>query len=286
MPLPEHKIKEIMKKSILFKAFDDAELTDFIDRADEKSFERGEIIIREGDKETTMYFILEGEVEVYSEKDGRKVFLDVLRTGDFFGEFSFFTGGVRQATVRALKPTECLVITEELFEEFAERNEEFSKVVVDFYKIRVLDTLLAHTSLFGMLKPQERKEVLACFQLEVVEKGKEIVKEGEEGDALYVIKGGRVEVVTTDPEGREVKLAELGAGDFFGEVALITGRPRTATVRALTKVRLMKLSREDFEEICEKFPEVRLKAEEIVEKRAEDTFSRLLAADRERVKKP
>ncbi len=283
--LPTEKIKEIMKKSYLFQAFDEGELNEFLERAGVKEFAPGEIIIREGEKGSSMFFIVDGQVEVFTDRDGRH-FLDILKTGDFFGEFSLFTGGTRHATVKAKTEVTCLEISQDLFEDFAERNEEFSKVVVDFYKIRVLDTLLAHTELFGMLRPHERKEVLASFELEVVDKGVEIVREGEEGDALYVIKSGRVEVITTDAEGNEVKIAELGGGDFFGEIALITGRPRTATVRAITKVRLMKMSREAFEQICERFPEVRVKAEEIVEKRAKDTIHTLIHADRGKAGRP
>ncbi len=73
--------------------------------------------------------------------------------------------------------------------------------------------------------------------------GEEIVREGERGDALYLIGRGAVEV-TTLREGGEFVLAKLGAGAFFGEIALLTAQPRTATVRATTPCTLLELRRD------------------------------------------
>jgi len=83
------------------------------------------------------------------------------------------------------------------------------------------------------------------------EEGAEIVREGELGDALYLVLEGRLRV---SRGGRQV--AELGEREIFGELALLDPAPRSATVRALGEVRLLCLHREDFAEILAERPEV------------------------------
>ncbi|MDA2934899.1 cyclic nucleotide-binding domain-containing protein [Acidobacteria bacterium AH-259-D05] len=73
--------------------------------------------------------------------------------------------------------------------------------------------------------------------------GEEIVKEGDDGDSLFIIGRGQVDVSTMG-DGQAVHLARLKAGEFFGEVALLHPQPRTATVRAATPCTLLELSRD------------------------------------------
>lgn len=280
----QEKIKEVLKKSPLFSECEDEILEEFIKKSEIRRYPPDFEIVKEGESGESLFFIIEGKVEVFTERNERK-FLDILKSGDFFGEFSFFTGGRRFATVKTKEETTCLEITKKAFEEISEKHPNFMKVVFDFYKIRVLDALLAHTYLFSNLRPHERKEILSFFEPLIVEEGKEIIKEGEEGDALYVIKDGTAEVFTVDAFGNEVFLAELGEGDFFGEVALITKKPRTATVRAKTKMRLLRIKKEDFQFMCEKYPEIMTRAEETIERRKDSTLIRIIEVNREKIER-
>lgn len=100
-----------------------------------------------------------------------------------------------------------------------------------------------------------------------------IVVEGEPGDSLFLIVDGTVSVRTRDEGGEEVELSRLGAGDFFGEVSLLTSRPRTATVVAETPVEVLELSRDRVNGLRGHFPDIdqvlsdfhRLRAEKTVE---------------------
>jgi CRP-like cAMP-binding protein len=78
----------------------------------------------------------------------------------------------------------------------------------------------------------------------------QIIEQGTVGDRFYVLTDGRVEVVVSDGE-HETQIAELGVGDFFGEMALLDQSPRTATVRALSPVETYTLSSEDFGALLE-----------------------------------
>jgi rhodanese-related sulfurtransferase len=88
--------------------------------------------------------------------------------------------------------------------------------------------------LFASMKPVDFKA------------GDLLVRQGEPGDAYYVVTAGRCHVLLKDASGKLAELAKLGPGQGFGEEALLSGNPRGATVRALEPGRVMRLSVDDF----------------------------------------
>jgi len=107
-----------------------------------------------------------------------------------------------------------------------------------------------------------------------------IVAEGDPGDALYVIAEGSVVVTIRSPQGTELELARLGAGEFFGEVSVIKGRKRTATITAGSACEVLELSRADLEKIVATHPRVRTVLEEFIHRRAEQTVDAMVEARR------
>ena len=80
-----------------------------------------------------------------------------------------------------------------------------------------------------------------------VERNAFVVRSGEDTDSLYILLTGRAKVTNTDEEGREIILAWLGQGEFFGEMGLIDGSPRSANVVAVEPCELLCLSKEAFQ---------------------------------------
>jgi CRP-like cAMP-binding protein len=97
------------------------------------------------------------------------------------------------------------------------------------------------TSVAGQMKPRRMRA------------GDELVRQGDIGLELFVIRSGKVEVLQTQG-GDTRKLAELDSGDFFGERALITGEPRVATVRALEGGVVYTLDKGSFQQAIESSP--------------------------------
>jgi CRP-like cAMP-binding protein/rhodanese-related sulfurtransferase len=83
-----------------------------------------------------------------------------------------------------------------------------------------------------------------------------IFREGDPADSFYIIHSGMVRVFLRDKEGVETDLSILGPGESFGEVALLTGKPRSANVLALEETRLTVLPKEEFEHILKDFPDI------------------------------
>lgn len=121
----------------------------------------------------------------------------------------------------------------------------------------VTETLRA-VPLFAHLADDELRHVAAAVRERSYPKQSIIVFEDDPGDALYVMVAGQVKVVLIGEDGREVILSVLGAGDFFGEMALIDDQPRSAHVIAMEDARLLVLRREDFQRALEETPRIAL----------------------------
>lgn len=86
--------------------------------------------------------------------------------------------------------------------------------------------------------------------------GTRIVNQGEDPEFFYVIQSGRVRVFRETEDRIRTELTELTAGAYFGEVALVTGQPRTASVEASTEVRIIKVSKEEFDRLLDHNPQL------------------------------
>jgi CRP-like cAMP-binding protein len=109
---------------------------------------------------------------------------------------------------------------------------------------------LRQTHLFSALSDQELEALARSLLKETFQAGGLIVRQGEPGDSLYLIHSGSVEVYTLTPDGKEVSLAQLTQGMYFGEQALLPGRTgkRNAFVRALEPVSVYKVTQTDFQQ--------------------------------------
>lgn len=90
----------------------------------------------------------------------------------------------------------------------------------------------------------------------VVQAGERIVTQGETPEFFYVIQAGRVKVFRESVEGIRTDLTELSSGSYFGEVALVTGQPRTASVEAMEEARLIKVSKDEFDHLLDHNPQL------------------------------
>jgi cAMP-dependent protein kinase regulator len=108
---------------------------------------------------------------------------------------------------------------------------------------------LGQTALFRDLPAEDLRALAQATQAEEFRRGSFIVKEGEQGDRLYLIVSGRVEVRRDYAPGRSEPVAEMDEGDIFGEIALLHGGVRTRSIRALEKSVLLSLDKAAFDRL-------------------------------------
>jgi CRP-like cAMP-binding protein len=128
------------------------------------------------------------------------------------------------------------------FREFAqERRQKDAKELI---------RLLSRGDLLRHLPPEEIEVILPCVRSRHLAPGEIVFRAGDPGDALYIVARGKVEILA-EPDGTPAAqpLASLGEGEAFGEMALLTGGPRTATVRSAGESELLAIGRDDFERL-------------------------------------
>ena len=135
---------------------------------------------------------------------------------------------------------------------------------------------LQSSTLFSSFEREALVEIVASTELRSYDEGDIIVTEGEPGSSLFLIVGGSVRVFTRTDDGGNLQLAELGPGDFFGEVSLLSGKPRTATITARTQVTAIELDSASVDRIAENHPEVKKVLEGFYERRAQDTVEAVM----------
>ena len=125
--------------------------------------------------------------------------------------------------------------------------------------------------LFKDLDRAYLKEIAGALITERVPAGRTLIKEGEEGRRFYIVVRGKVSVSSKDPDGSARRLATLEDGDFFGEIALLTNSPTTATVETLTPGIFLALQREQLQNLMRRHPGLAEQVRQTLESRRAET---------------
>ena len=131
--------------------------------------------------------------------------------------------------------------------------------------------MLSRMPVFGALDEADLARLETCLVRRRYNSGQVLFHMGDEGGVLYIINRGRVKVTIPSPLGEEYILAILSAGEILGELSLIDGKPRSATVQAIEETETLCLHREDFLEILRNRFDVVVRVLEVLTQRLRDT---------------
>jgi len=136
--------------------------------------------------------------------------------------------------------------------------------------------LLTQVDFLQPISDSGLRELAASFRDELYPTNYDIVSQGQVGGTFYIIRRGRAEVLVKDGDGDEtVRVAELGCASFFGEMSLLTGEARNATVRTLEEVQTLSLDKDAFRAIIQKEPKLAERISEIIVNRRKATRDEL-----------
>ncbi len=266
-----HRLRRIP----FFATLNDEQLSTIYSRMEGRHFREGELVFREGDAADALYLIEQGIVKVVSDAEFESEVFAHLSEGDFFGEMALLSNRPRASAVRAVTPVDLLILKKADFEDQLRMYPGLALTLSRTLSQRLIhaDQQLVERHLRKMLLFAEisDEDILAIshrLQPKQYKKGWVIFSNGEPATALYLIERGQVKVLSDAETEREV-IAVLGEGEFFGEMALLTGEPRTASVRASTDVDLWALSKTDFEEILVAYPPIGLALSRVLGERLE-----------------
>jgi len=133
------------------------------------------------------------------------------------------------------------------------------------------------TPLFDGFSPEELLAVMRGLELVSFEAGDVIVAEGAAGDSMFILTSGKVKAYVKTPKGKSLKVQEFEEGDFFGEISVLTGKPRTATLTAAVDCDCLELTRASLDEITKTHPGVREVLKKFQKERALSTVQAIMA---------
>ncbi len=222
----------------------------------------GDLVVREGDPGDAYFIVTAGHARVVKKGDsGEEISLGVLRPGDEFGEVALLHGEPRSATVRCSSAVTVLRLDRVDFQRLLDESPDLRDAIESRARHRTLQNFLREFSELGRLPFPLQRALVDRLRPMAAAAGETIVREGDPAGPMYVIKAGRARVFRSD-NGSGRNLAFLRAGDYFGELSILRGAPRAATVEALTECSLLVLAPEDLSALSREYPEFRRVLEE------------------------
>jgi hexokinase len=226
-------------------------------------YDRGHVILKQGDVGDNFYVVSSGEVEVtVTGADGQAVDRVMLGKGSPFGEQALINGvGTRNATVTALTHVRLLVFSKKQFNEMLGGQGVAGRIE----KVSANRPVLSKVLPFVKLPPRGMIEACIMAEPAVFPNGAYVIKQGSPGDSMFVIKSGTVDIIDETTGG---VIASKGPGDVIGEIALLRDIPRTASVRVTSdKLETLVITRNDFKVLIDRYPYMRYYLEQLSDER-------------------
>ncbi len=215
--------------------------------------------MREGHPGDCLYVVLEGRLRITQRSaGGEEVQLDLIGPGNSVGEFALLTGERQDASVYAESDSVLLSLARETLEQLRETSPHlvarFSQIVVKCIQRAELRNLLFVSDLYKDMSHAALKDLESELQLIPYSSGECLIREGDDSDCSYIVVSGRLLVTDLGRDGDPRVICELGRGQTAGEMGILTGRKRTATVSAIRDTLVAKLSTEAFSRLLQKHP--------------------------------
>ena len=246
----------LLRRSELFQFLPDDDFEKLQALLREEQYDFGDLIVKQGEPANAFYVLISGRARAVKtgSNDGEEIVLGSLRPGDSFGEAALIEGGTRTATVRCSTSVEVLRLDRSDFLALAENVPELKQHVQMTRRVRTLQGFLYEFSNFGRLPTPVLRGMIEKLQRVQIQKGNLIIKEGEAAGPMYILEKGRARAFTQD-NGATRNLAFYREGDFFGELSILNGSPRAASVEAYSDCDLLALDPDAVRNLKQSYPE-------------------------------
>jgi CRP-like cAMP-binding protein len=275
---------EMLKRLPLFSRLERSELDSVASRLVLRYAPAGDAIYVPGDPGDAMYFVESGQVEITASEEGSDRTLARLIPGDYFGEMALFTGKSRTVAVRAMVNTNLWALHRADFDGLLVKMPALAMALSRALRERLSQSttgaLPAHLhalAVAGDLSRIQLEELAEKLTAQMFRRGDVVFHEGQLGEAMYFVESGRVELHARGPQG-PVLLHAFESGDFFGEMALLTGLPHNATANVAAGGTLWTLRRPDFDSLLFKYPNLAVVLSRVLSERQLGVTGRLRRA--------
>ncbi len=232
----------LQSRVAIFADVSPLQLREFMLDSDVEFYPAGRVVFERNDPGSSLFAIADGHVLVEIDPEDRSRTV-TIETGTIFGEVGLISGRRRGATIRAGVDSILVEMSRsaalKLMKTAPGANAAITRISLERQLLQMFGAGLA---------PSDLTEVLATAKVETVPAGQAIINEGEVGDDIFIIRQGSM-VVEKQLAGKPVFLRYLPAGTYVGEMGVITGEPRNATVKAAVKSEVVRLDGSEFRKI-------------------------------------
>ncbi len=248
IPVPE-VIELIRSRVPLLAGVNRLQLREFLLESELLAPAHGELVFERNDYTNSFYMIVSGGVKVELFKEGAREGWLPLGEGEFFGELGLISGRRRSSSVMAREGCVLIEAPRRAMLKLIASVESVRKRIDEVFLKRAVRAYLA-----PMLPEAELDALLERgVQVKRYAGGEALFREGDAPDGLYLIRRGSV-MISRVIAGREVVLSYLSAGNYVGEMALLSESPRTATVKAASTTEALVLDSQSFKEVLGRNP--------------------------------
>lgn len=202
-------------------------------------------VVSEGRPSEYLYLVKSGLLRV-NKRHGTEIFeVGSITPGEVFGEASILFNAPAGAEVRTVEPTEVYQIPADHVRDIVAGNERFDRSITQLAENRAAASALAVNPIFSKLPQAVREVVLYNSHFVSLDSGDMLIQEGDvDTRYMFIVLGGDAEVSMQHPRDKKKRIvfARLSSGDEVGEIAVITGKPHAATVKATSPLRLLMIS--------------------------------------------
>jgi len=230
-------LNDALDTHIMFAHLEEEERQAIFDAMFQVKFSSGTVIIRQGDEADYFYVVADGQCDIEITKDGKTHHVATVEKDGSFGELSLIYLCPRAATVTAKTDVTLWAIDRKTYRQVLLHS------VTE--KRKMYESFLEKVPILQQLTSWERMTVADALETYNFQDDETIIREGDVGDIFYIIVEGDAEVFHNSENGME-QIATLHKSDYFGEVALLMDRPRSATVVAVNALKCVGLDRERF----------------------------------------
>ncbi|XP_066249756.1 cAMP-dependent protein kinase type II regulatory subunit [Euwallacea similis] len=237
------RLSEAVRNILLFRSLDKDQMNEVLDAMFEKRVNKGDIVIKQGDDGDNFYVIQSGVFFAFVQSDPSQepVHIHTYDNRGSFGELALLYNMPRAATIQAQSEGSLWAMDRQTFRRILLKSA--------FKKRKMYEALIESVPMLKALQPYERMNLADALVPRTFAKGARIIKQGDAADGMYFVEGGEVVISVLDDSGKEIEINRIGKGGYFGELALVTHRPRAASAFADGDVKCAFLDVEAFERL-------------------------------------
>jgi CRP-like cAMP-binding protein/thioredoxin reductase/Fe-S-cluster-containing hydrogenase component 2 len=256
-------IERIKARAPMFSTLQPVQIREFLIHAGLHYLKPGEVVFERGDATNSLYTVLDGEVGIQINPDNPNEMVR-LGSGQFFGEMGLISGRKRTATVVATQPALLFEVERNTILKLERSEPAVKKAIEDAAVIRQIKTFL-----MPHVEDELLSELVATAKIVSKERDEVLIKEGDDNNAVYLLRKGSV-TVSKRVGGKEIVLNYVAAGNYVGEMALLSHQPRVATVTAASSTEAIEIDSAVFRKLLDRDPELRKRVENEYERRVND----------------